>query len=94
MQFNVPQFLEVEDKIVGPLTLKQFGYLGGTGAILFFLYQYAEFWLFMLASIPLTLFALALAFLKINGRPFITILGASINYIIKGRMFIWKKNRI
>ena len=25
MQFPVPQFTDVEDKIIGPLTLKQFG---------------------------------------------------------------------
>ncbi|TSC80302.1 MAG: hypothetical protein G01um101429_152 [Parcubacteria group bacterium Gr01-1014_29] len=30
-QFQVPQFIEVEDKIFGPLTTKQFFYLLGGG---------------------------------------------------------------
>ena len=29
MMFSVPQFIDVEDKIIGPLTLKQFIYLAG-----------------------------------------------------------------
>ncbi|TSC61742.1 MAG: SsrA-binding protein, partial [Parcubacteria group bacterium Athens0416_74] len=29
MQFQVPQFIEVEDKIVGPLTFKQFVFIAG-----------------------------------------------------------------
>ncbi len=35
MQFPVPQFTEVEDKIIGPLTLKQFGIIFGVGVIIF-----------------------------------------------------------
>lgn len=94
MQFNVPQFLEVEDKIIGPLTLKQFGYLAGAGAILFLLFNYVKFWIFILIAMPLMLLALAAAFLKINGRPFLSILVAFINYNLKPKLFVWrKKNR-
>ena len=71
MQFQVPQFIEVEDKIVGPFTFKQFIYiLGGLGAAYLF-------WrlLPVYASIPLIMivvpFAFALAFFQVNGRPFI-----------------------
>ena len=32
MQFQVPQFIETEDKVVGPLTLRQFMYIAGAGA--------------------------------------------------------------
>jgi len=38
MQYQVPQFIEVEDRIIGPLTLKQFLYLAFAGAILFVLW--------------------------------------------------------
>lgn len=91
MQFNVPQFLEVEDKIIGPLTLKQFGYLAAGGAVLFLVYQYFTFGTFIIIAIPITLFCLALAFIKIHGRPFISILGAFISYILKPKLFVWKK---
>jgi hypothetical protein len=92
MQFNVPQFLEIEDKIIGPLTLKQFGYLAGGGSVIFLAYFYAPTKLiFVLVSIPITLFAFAMAFVKINGRPFIYFLGSFINYFLKPKLFVWKK---
>ena len=40
MQFSVPQFVEVEDKIIGPLTLKQFLVLLGGGFVVFVLYKF------------------------------------------------------
>jgi hypothetical protein len=33
MQFRIPQFIDIEDKVFGPFTFKQFGYL--LGAIAF-----------------------------------------------------------
>jgi hypothetical protein len=36
MQFPVPQFTDVEDKIIGPLTVKQFFILLVSAAIIFF----------------------------------------------------------
>lgn len=91
MQFNVPQFLEIEDKIIGPLTLKQFGYLAAGAAILFVVYSYVKFWIFLLISVPVGLLAVALAFVKINGRPFISILAAFIKYLFSPKLFVWKR---
>jgi hypothetical protein len=91
MQFNVPQFLDIEDKIIGPLTLKQFGWLAAGGGMLFFLFQFVELWLFLMIAAPVAALCLALAFIKVNGRPFISIFGAFINYLIKPKLFIWKR---
>lgn len=90
-QFQVPQFIEVEDKIIGPLTLKQFMYLAVGGAILFILYFYLKFALWFLAVLIVTPLALALAFLKINGRPFIYFLMSVIAFIFKPKLYLWKK---
>lgn len=70
MRFVVPQFIDTEDKIIGPLSTRQFlVFLGGAGA-LFIEYKLSEFWLFAIQG----LFTFALtgifAFLKINGQPF------------------------
>ena len=35
MQFPVPQFTDVEDRIIGPLTIKQFGIVFGAGVVIF-----------------------------------------------------------
>lgn len=91
MQFQVPQFIEVEDKIFGPLTLKQFIYVIGGAGLAFICYKYLP----LLIAIPLGLaflgFGLALAFYKINGKPFIVILEAAFKYASGNKLFIWKK---
>ena len=60
MQFQVPQFIEIEDKIFGPLTAKQFFYILGGGAIIFLLYVFFEFWLLIVLGAPVVALAGAL----------------------------------
>ncbi|KKR03560.1 MAG: hypothetical protein UT31_C0016G0004 [Parcubacteria group bacterium GW2011_GWF2_39_13b] len=90
MHFNIPQFIDVEDRIVGPFTLKQFLYLGAAGAILFFVWYFFQFWVFLIIALPIGGFALALAFIKINGRPFIYYLSSFITYLRKPKMYVWR----
>lgn len=90
-QFQVPQFIEIEDKIIGPLTLKQFLYLAGGGALLFILFFFLEFFLWFIVALVVVPFVLALSFLKINGRPFIYFLTAMIGFIFKPKLYLWKK---
>lgn len=91
MQFNVPQFVDVEDKILGPLTLKQFllALAGGIGLLL--LWYFFKLWIVIIIGIPLLLLLVAAIFIKINGRPFFNFLTAFINYWIKPKIFIWKR---
>ena len=91
MEYQVPQFIEVEDKIFGPLTLKQFIYLAGGAGLCAILIVYLHVIGFILA-IPVAVFALALAFYKINSKSFIEILEAGFNYYIGGRLYLWKKD--
>lgn len=92
-QFQVPQFLEIEDKIFGPLTLKQFMYILGGSAVVFFLWYFLAFWLFFLLAIPVGAFFGSLAFLKINGRPSIVVLSSALSYYAGTRLFLWKKQK-
>jgi hypothetical protein len=91
MQFQVPQFIEVEDKIFGPLTLKQFLYLAGGGAAIFLLYIALPFFLFVIAAAPIGGLAAALAFYKINNQPFIKIMENAIRHYTGPKIYIWKK---
>lgn len=91
MQFQVPQFIDIEDKIFGPLTFKQFIYLAGGGGILFVLYKTLPFFFTILLGVPLAIFALLLAFYKINNKPFIYIVEAYISYMFQSKLYIWKK---
>lgn len=92
MQYQVPQFIEIEDKIIGPLTLKQFLYLaGGAGAsVAMFLYIPSKI-IAILLIIPMAAFSLALAFYKLNGKPFVEIVQASFFYILGDKLYLWKK---
>ncbi|OGZ44327.1 MAG: hypothetical protein A3J55_03455 [Candidatus Ryanbacteria bacterium RIFCSPHIGHO2_02_FULL_45_17b] len=91
-QFQVPQFIEVEDKIFGPLTTKQFFYLLGGGGLTFLIWFFLENYFFtLLLAAPIIALSAALAFMKVNGRPFIDLLSHSVTYIFKPRIYLWKK---
>lgn len=91
MEYQVPQFIEVEDKIVGPLTFKQFLYMGGAAGIVAVSFVYLSFFFALLVSLPVVGLAAALAFYKVNGKPFIEVLEAGFNYLIGAKLFLWKK---
>src|SRR3989344_3717953 len=91
MRFQVPQFIEVEDKIFGPLTFKQFIYVAGGGGICVLLFIFLPNFLALLISLPVALFAAALAFYKVNGKPFINVVEAFFNYSLTNKLYIWKK---
>ncbi len=91
MQFQVPQFIEVEDKVLGPFTFKQFLYLGGGLGLSFIFYVYLPIYFsifFILASLG---FAGALTFYKYNGRDFIFLAEAVFKYAVTKRLYLWKK---
>lgn len=93
MRFQVPQFIEVEDKIFGPFTLRQFIYLAGGAGLCFIWYRFVPtIFVSALLIIPTAGFALALAFYQVNGRPFLETVEAFFNYAIGSRLYIWKKN--
>lgn len=91
MRFTVPQFIEYETKIVGPLTFKQFAYLAIAGAVGFFFYFTLPFSLFLVSSIFLAGISLAFAFLKIGGRNITTILASFFKFTISPKMYLWRR---
>lgn len=91
MRYQVPQFIEVEDKIFGPLTWKQFVYIaGGIGASIA-LYLFLPFYISIIPIILILALAATLAFYKINNRPFINALESYFLYIIHPKLYIWHK---
>lgn len=90
MEYQVPQFIEVEDKIVGPLTLRQFIYMAGAGGLCIVFFFYLQIIFAILLSLPIVAFAVALAFYKVNGKPFVEVLEAGFNYYTGAKLFLWK----
>ncbi len=93
MKYQVPQFVDVESKIIGPLTLKQFIYVAGGIGACFLLFHFLPFLIAVLACIPIAGFAGALAFYKVNGKPFEKIVEAAVAYYSSSRFFLWKKEQ-
>jgi|GEM_PF-4104103 len=89
MQFQIPQFIETESKIIGPLTLKQFGYIAGAGLIIFLLFFTLKMIVWIFLSVIIGSLGLALAFLKYNGQKFPSILISILKYIWKPKFYIW-----
>ena len=88
-QYVVPQFITVEDKILGPITVRQFLILLILGLLEFFIFKLADLTLFILLSLPILTIALVLAFVKINGKPFHFFLLNFIATVKKTRVRIW-----
>ena len=91
MRFQVPQFIEIEDKIFGPLTFKQFVYLGGGAGLCVILFIFLPKFLAVILGLPVVALALALAFYKVNEKPFINLVEAFFNYTLTHKLYIWKK---
>jgi hypothetical protein len=93
MQFQVPQFVEVEDKIFWSLTLKQFIYLAGGAGISVLIYVLVKpFFLALLLMAPVVAVVLALAFFKYNNRPFVFLLESAAKYVFTTKLYIWRKS--
>ncbi|HZS43240.1 MAG TPA: PrgI family protein [Candidatus Paceibacterota bacterium] len=91
MRYQVPQFIEVEDKIFGPLTFKQFLYLAGGAGLSYIFFRYLPLYVAVLPILGSLGLGIALAFYKVNNRPFILLMESAFNYAISHKLYIWKK---
>jgi hypothetical protein len=94
MQFKVPQFIDVQDKLFGPFTFRQFIYIIGGGGMAFVVYKLLPLWIGILLIIPIVTLTILLLFYKINEKPFEFYLQAGINYLISSKLYIWKQRLV
>ena len=69
-QFTVPQFIDVENKIIGPITTRQFMIFLSAAIIIGSSYKLFDFSLFVTIAVIVAILGSAFEFVKINGRPF------------------------
>jgi hypothetical protein len=72
LQFTVPQFIDVEDKIFGPISVRQFIILlvGSISMVIVYrLFGSINFFLTVAVEVVLFIGMLLLAFVKIHGTP-------------------------
>ena len=92
MHFQVPQYIDVEDKIIGPLSLKQFFYLLAGGGIIFLLYNVLKPAALIIVSIPIALLSILFAFYKKDNQKFTKFVTNFLGFISKPNIYTWKKS--
>ena len=91
MLFNVPQFIDVEDKIAGPFTAKQLLWMFGMGAALLILWSVLEKAAFFVAAVPTVLLFLALAFYRPYKQPLIKFILHGFLFVFRPKLYVWKR---
>lgn len=90
-QFLVPQFIDVEDKIIGPITVRQFVLMLAAMLIVFIFYKLFSFLYFVLFSVILIAVFAILAFARVNGRPIHFFLLNFLQTIKRSKLRIWNR---
>ncbi len=93
MRYQVPQFIEVEDRIFGPLTLKQFIYLTGGAGLSFTLWRFLPLFIAFIFIIPVISLSIGLAFYKVNNRPLLTTIEYGISYFFGKKLYLWEASK-
>lgn len=91
MRFEVPQFIEIEDKIFGPLTWKQFIYMAGGVGLVAVLFFFTPFIVFIIIGLPIAALTFLLSFYPVNNRPFALFLESAVKYFKGSKLYLWRK---
>src|SRR3990167_4514585 len=91
MMFSVPQFINVEDKVAGPLTWRQLLWMIGMGAALLVFFSIFDKALFFIAAIPTVLLFIAFAFYRPNGFPLTTFVFYTVLFFFRPKIAIWER---
>ncbi len=93
MQFKVPQFLDIEDKIFGPFTFREFAYLAGGAGLCYVIFKLMGL---LFGAIPILIiagFSGALIFYRPNNKPFVYMIESGFKYFTQNKLYIWKKKK-
>ncbi len=91
-QFVVPQFIETEDRIFGPITARQFIILMIMGLTDFALYKLLTFTMFLVFGIPIFTIGCTFAFARINGQAFHYFVLNLVQTFKKPKLRVWEKH--
>lgn len=91
MMSSVPQFVDVEDKIAGPLTWRQLLWMIAMGAVLLVLFTTFGTTLAIVFGIPVVLLFIALAFYKPNGFTLSSFIGQAVLFLFRPKVAVWER---
>jgi len=90
MKFQVPQFIQTETKIVGPLTLRQFLFVAGGVSMTAVAWILFNGILFAVIAIVILSFFGSLAFVKIDDQPMLNYLAYMLSYVLGTKQAVYK----
>jgi hypothetical protein len=93
MQYQVPQFIDTEDKIAGPFTIRQFIYLCITAGVIFALYFVFQSFFFIVFAVVVGAAGGSMAFLKVNGQPLSKIAVLGFFFYWNPQLYLWQPER-
>ncbi len=93
-QFTVPQFIDVEDQILGPITVRQFIILLADGIFLAICYKFADLALFVILLLIFGGLGIVVAFVKINGQPFHYFILNFLQTLRRAPLRVWQRQLV
>lgn len=91
MRFKVPKDVDIEDRIAGPLTLKQLGWLGGGAGICIILWKMVDFQLFILLAVIILGLSGAFAFVRPYNQSLVGFCGSVMLFLSKPKQYFWRR---
>jgi hypothetical protein len=91
-KFIVPQFIDKEDQILGPITVRQFLIALGTLFIAFIEYKIFTFLYFIPFGLLTVGVGATFGFVKINGQPFHIFFANFVQTSTRPPLRVWDKN--
>ena len=91
-KYIVPQFIDVENKILGPITVRQFATIAVAGVFVFVAYRLADFSLFIIEAIIIAGVTAIIGFFRFNGLPFHIFILNVIGTYKKPMLRVWLKD--
>lgn len=92
-KYIVPQFIDNENKILGPITVRQFMIVLAAILILFIFYSVFAFPIFVVATIIIAPIAATFAFVKVNGQPFHLFAVNVLQTTVRPKIRVWNKEK-
>lgn len=91
MRYQVPQFVDIEDKIIGPFTLKQFLIYVVAVMALVPVYLASDLSLFMTIALPVVGIAAAFAHVKVANKSLAATIYNGFTFLTGGQLFLWRR---
>jgi len=91
MRFKVPKDVDIEDRIAGPLTLKQLGWLGSGVGICIILWKMVDFQLFIISAVIIMGLTAGFAFVRPYNQTLIGFCGSVLMFISKPKQYFWRR---